>query len=696
VEASTITDIWSASQGNVLFVRELVLGALDAGQLVQQHGVWRLTGGLVATQRLHELVVGRLSGLDAASEALDVLAVWEPVGIVALEARTGSEQLELLDRAGLLSIRVDGRRQQVSLAHPLYGEVLRERMPALTRRRLLIELADRLESIGARRREDATRVAAARLQALGSADPELLLKAARLARYALDFPQVERFARAAATDGMTAELGLLLGEALHEAGSYTEADEVLGAAEDLAADPDPLVVYLTEMRTRNLMWGLLDVDAALLVNGQARSRLGDRGAAQIELTLNEALLLAYGGRPRGALDALDAVDTGGELSAPRLRAMRAIAQAPALIGVGRPDTAIEVARRAYAEHSQLPDQIAIPGDGVHILMQMYGLVESGQFQAATALGTAAYDIATSSGAPADGVAWLAHQLGRAALHMGRPQTAHRWLSEARARSEEHRMVSAQRLVLSLLATACAWLGDREGAVTAVDELDRLPRHPFVEPEQQLGRAWTLVAAGDLPSGRQVLHDAAELARRAGYLSTEAQLLHDIVRLGAAASVADRLAALATECEGALVAAYAAHGKASARGRPAALVDVVDQFERMGALLLASEAATEAAQALQDAGDRRASAALGVRAVGLGRHCEGARTPGMTAPVAVTPLTQRERDIATLAADGASSKEIADRLHLSVRTVNNHLQSAYSKLGIAGRRELAAALAERPD
>jgi DNA-binding CsgD family transcriptional regulator len=124
--------------------------------------------------------------------------------------------------------------------------------------------------------------------------------------------------------------------------------------------------------------------------------------------------------------------------------------------------------------------------------------------------------------------------------------------------------------------------------------------------------------------------------------------------------------------------------------------VVDQFERMGALLLASEAATEAAQALQDAGDRRASAALGVRAVGLGRHCEGARTPGMTAPVAVTPLTQRERDIATLAADGASSKEIADRLHLSVRTVNNHLQSAYSKLGIAGRRELAAALAERPD
>src|SRR4029079_11444265 len=63
VETSTITEIWSASQGNVLFVRELVLGALDAGQLVEQHGVWRLAGSLVPTQRLQDLVAARLNGL---------------------------------------------------------------------------------------------------------------------------------------------------------------------------------------------------------------------------------------------------------------------------------------------------------------------------------------------------------------------------------------------------------------------------------------------------------------------------------------------------------------------------------------------------------------------------------------------------------------------------------------------------------
>ena len=130
------------------------------------------------------------------------------------------------------------------------------------------------------------------------------------------------------------------------------------------------------------------------------------------------------------------------------------------------------------------------------------------------------------------------------------------------------------------------------------------------------------SCGDLPGARQVLPDAAELARRTGYRSTEALLLHEIVRLGDPAAVADRLATLATECEGTLVDAYAAHAAASVRGRPAALVDVVDRFESLGALLLAAEVATEAAQAFQDVGDRRASAAQSVRAAGLGGQCEG--------------------------------------------------------------------------
>ena len=42
----------------------------------------------------------------------------------------------------------------------------------------------------------------------------------------------------------------------------------------------------------------------------------------------------------------------------------------------------------------------------------------------------------------------------------------------------------------------------------------------------------------------------------------------------------------------------------------------------------------------------------------------------------------------LAAAGASSREIAERLVISVRTVDNHLQSAYRKLGVSRRQDLA--------
>lgn len=76
---------------------------------------------------------------------------------------------------------------------------------------------------------------------------------------------------------------------------------------------------------------------------------------------------------------------------------------------------------------------------------------------------------------------------------------------------------------------------------------------------------------------------------------------------------------------------------------------------------------------------------------LAARCEGARTPGLVATAAVVRLTRREREIAALAARGDSSKEIATRLRLSIRTVENHLQNAYGKLGVAGRAELAAAL-----
>jgi DNA-binding CsgD family transcriptional regulator len=55
------------------------------------------------------------------------------------------------------------------------------------------------------------------------------------------------------------------------------------------------------------------------------------------------------------------------------------------------------------------------------------------------------------------------------------------------------------------------------------------------------------------------------------------------------------------------------------------------------------------------------------------------------------LTAEARQIAQLARDGLSNREIGARLFLGPRTVEWHLRHVFFKLGIRSRRELAAAL-----
>jgi DNA-binding CsgD family transcriptional regulator len=62
------------------------------------------------------------------------------------------------------------------------------------------------------------------------------------------------------------------------------------------------------------------------------------------------------------------------------------------------------------------------------------------------------------------------------------------------------------------------------------------------------------------------------------------------------------------------------------------------------------------------------------------------------PEAWAQLSPQELQIAQLAADGLTNREIGECLYLSHRTVGSHLYRLFPKLGITSRSQLAAALA----
>jgi DNA-binding CsgD family transcriptional regulator len=65
------------------------------------------------------------------------------------------------------------------------------------------------------------------------------------------------------------------------------------------------------------------------------------------------------------------------------------------------------------------------------------------------------------------------------------------------------------------------------------------------------------------------------------------------------------------------------------------------------------------------------------------------------PEARHQLTPQELQIAQLAAEGLSNREIGQRLYLSHRTISTHLYRVFPKLGITSRGELSGALVPRP-
>lgn len=268
----------------------------------------------------------------------------------------------------------------------------------------------------------------------------------------------------------------------------------------------------------------------------------------------------------------------------------------------------------------------------------------------------------------------------------------RWLREARAGLKGADTGGWDVRCLMSLTQALAMAGDAAAARRALAELDA-ERHPafvFHEPEILLARGWVAAAQGAVSEAITLAHEAAAVAAGRGQLAHEVLALQTAVCFGDR-TVAGRLAALATRVDGPRAPVAAVQAAALATDDGDSLQAASVQLEQMGDLLAAADAAAQAAAAYTHR-DRGSSAkAAAARAHRLAEACEGARTPALIAAARPLPLTEREREVVTLAAQGLSNREVANRLVVSVRTVEGHLYRVGAKLGTTNRAELAALL-----
>jgi len=178
VDAASMHHIAERSLGDPLFLRELVAGSLDSGALADENGLWRLRGSLRPTPRLVELVTLRLGNLtDAERHVMELAALGEPLAQPALDELADTAAVEALEDKGFITSRMDGRRLQIWLAHPVYGDVVRLGISARRERALARALA---EASGGRRQEDTLLLASLRLVG-GGGSGELLLAGAKAA-----------------------------------------------------------------------------------------------------------------------------------------------------------------------------------------------------------------------------------------------------------------------------------------------------------------------------------------------------------------------------------------------------------------------------------------------------------------------------------------------------------------------------------
>jgi DNA-binding CsgD family transcriptional regulator len=720
VQESSANRIWRITTGNPLYLREVILSGSETGALRLVDGEWRWHGAWATGARLQEIVAARLGRLDPDElTAMELLALAGSLPLDLVTFLTTARAVDELGRRGLVTTERSHRRVEVAVGHPLHAEVLRGEMHPLHRRSMWRNLVDALAATGARRAADRVRLACWSLESGLDVDPMTLVLgadatlnrtgraiSARLREIVPDATAevgdglpvtqdpglAKRLARAAYEQRGGLTEGFTLASVLAWSGDAGSAEAVLAelAGKAVAID-DRLRVALG--RAWIAFWARYEVDVAtaLLTDAVAEGENGGDGLLMARVHQDLAGIALNTARP--ALALAHSERSAAAQKVPLSQSVAAGPAAAALGHLGRHAEALALVDEALPASHESGQLLAV----AQLLLARAGALSlSGEIEQARQLVEWLREVALAEGLP-EATATFGVVLGQLYIQLGRPASAGRVLRDSAGLLAEKDILGYRPWALSGLARARALSGEEESAAAALEEARRSqPIARFFDMSHYLAEIEIHLLAGRTAEAERAARAGAAWAREAEMTAYEAQCLESWLRVEPSEAIAGRLAELAAATDSRLVGALAVYARALVDEDPVSLLAVSERFAEMSAWNLAAYAAAAAAEIHDRRHDVRAAKAASRLAANFADHCEGDAASAARVPAGgPVRLTRREREIARLAAGGRSTREIAETLFLSARTVENHLHRAYVKLGVTDRSTLAAELAHRP-
>lgn len=686
VASPTVEVLYELSSGNALHLVELARFGRRQRRFTQRSGRWWWIGeNHDVPPRLAELLLGRVQALSASGQAAaEVLALGDPLPYETLDEVAEPGALDELERTGLVTVSEDpGGVLRIRFAHPLLQSVTEASLTTARRR----TLSERLRAAPVDH-VDIVRQAGWEL-ACGSRPRSDILLAAADAVLLTDSALAERMARRAVEAG-AGSVGLAtLSHILSERGDITAARAALDDAAAQITDDEQRFAVDGEDLSQQL-WSMRDVAGARQVVERMRATLPLSYREQVDSI--DALALLYSGRTNEAIRLARCVLDHEPGLSTEIRALTALVGGLCFADQG--PAAMEVAERLdrMAARAQLSStRRGLIQALLAITRLLHGHHRPAPPRPSGAFGrwpvAVGHDLGTERSTETvsgdEDAGWpLLVGIGR--HFAGDLQGAVAPLQEAVVQQLAGEGVFRSEAIAELIVVLSE-LGRRDEAQAL---LDGTPPDGIAIVPGLLDWARAAVAGANWlrADATSLAIAAADAATRQGAVLMAWSFVTDAGRWGDPKLAAAALDELGLTPSSPAARARAADVVARANGDPAALAAAAAQQLRVGFLRHAAELAALARAA---GGNRDVIRAVAAVEAGL----ERAAVPGTGGgrPVRHVQLTHREAEVAHLAADGRSDKEIATLLTLSIRTVQSHLAAAYRKLGVGSRADLGPLL-----